>query len=240
MNPSVLILQHTLQETGGIFEEIFLEQGWKLEILPLFSGADLPASLDGCDLILTLGGPMSATQEKAYPFLKKETAFLRQALKMDHPVLGICLGAQLMAKALGSRVFPGPHKEIGWYWLDQTPLGRSDPLFSRLDPSFLVFEWHGETFELPPDAACLAGNSAYPCQAFRYGARAYGIQFHLELTLPMLRTWCSAWEEEIKEARPQPITAPDILRDAAVYLDRLQAQARRWLKSYLLRIEKRK
>ena len=220
-------------------EEIFLEQGWKLETRPLFSGAELPADLKGYDLVLTLGGPMSVNQEQAYPFLKEETAFLRQALKLDQPVLGICLGAQLMAKALGVRVFPGPHKEIGWYWLNQTPLGRSDPLFSLLDPLFLVFEWHGETFELPPGASCLAGNSSFPAQAFRYGTCSYGLQFHLELTLPLLKTWCSVWEEEIKDARPQPITAADILRDASIYLERLQTQARRWLTTYLRLIEGR-
>ncbi|MBI5582528.1 MAG: gamma-glutamyl-gamma-aminobutyrate hydrolase family protein [Deltaproteobacteria bacterium] len=233
MKPSALILQHTAQERGGLFEVLIEEQGWQTEILRLFDGAELPASPEGFDLILSLGGPMSANQERAYPFLKKEAAFLHQALKMGQPVLGICLGAQLMAKALGARVYPGPHKEIGWYWLNQTPAGRADPLFSRLDPCFLVFQWHGETFDLPPGAACLAGNRAYPHQAFRFGLRAYGLQFHLELDLDLLQSWLSAWEAEISEARPQPITAPDILRDGAIYLERLQDQARRWLSGYL-------
>jgi GMP synthase (glutamine-hydrolysing) len=176
---------------------------------------------------------MSANQTETFPFLKKETLFLYQALKLGQPVLGICLGAQLMAKALGARVYRGPHKEIGWYWLNQTPAGRTDPLFSLLDPYFLVFQWHGETFDLPQETICLAGNAAYPHQAFRFGPRAYGIQFHLELDLPLLRSWLSAWEAEIKEARPQPITAPDILRDAVIYLEKLQDQARRWLTHFL-------
>jgi GMP synthase (glutamine-hydrolysing) len=233
MKPSALILQHTAQEHSGLFESIMQEQGWRRETLPLFDGASFPASPDEFDLILSLGGPMSANQERAYPFLKKERAFLHQALKRGQPVLGICLGAQLMARALGARVYPGPHKEIGWYWLNQTPAGRSDPLFSRLDPFFLVFQWHGETFDLPPGAVCLAGNRPYPHQAFRFGARAYGLQFHLELDLALLKSWLSSWEEEIGEARPQPITAPDILRDGAIYLERLQEQARRWLTAYL-------
>lgn len=239
MKPSALILQHTAQERSGLLATIFQEQGWHQEILPLFDGARLPSSPEGCDLIVSLGGPMSVNQERSYPFLKQERAFLHQALKLGQPVLGICLGAQLMAKALGSRVYPGPYKEIGWYWLNQTPAGRSDPLFSSLDPFFLVFQWHGETFDLPPGTVCLAGNTAYPNQAFRFGPRAYGFQFHLELDLDLLKSWLAAWEGEIKEARPQPITAPDILRDAAIYLEKLQDQARRWLKGYLALIKPR-
>jgi GMP synthase (glutamine-hydrolysing) len=233
MKPSALILQHTAQERGGLFEVVLDEQGWDPQILPLFEGAAFPPSAEGFDLILSLGGPMSANQEEIYPFLKQETSFLYQALKLGQPVLGVCLGAQLMARALGARVYPGPHKEIGWYWLNQTPAGRADPLFSLLDPYFLVFQWHGETFDLPPETVCLAGNTAYPHQAFRFGPRAYGIQFHLELDLPLLISWLSAWEGEIKEARPQPITAGDILRDGGIYMEKLQNQARRWLTSYL-------
>jgi GMP synthase (glutamine-hydrolysing) len=137
MKPSALILQHTAQERGGLFEVILTEQGWQAEVLPLFDRAKIPASPKSYDLILSLGGPMSANQERAYPFLKKEAAFLHQALKTGQPVLGICLGAQLMAKALGARVYPGPHKEIGWYWLNQTPAGRWIP-FSQLDPASRV------------------------------------------------------------------------------------------------------
>jgi GMP synthase (glutamine-hydrolysing) len=240
MNKSALILQHNTEERGGLFEEVLLEQGWGVKILPLFAGADLPPSLNGFGLTLVLGGPMSANQEKDHPFLKKEIPFLRKALKMEEPVLGICLGAQIMAKALGARVYPGPHKEIGWYWLGQTPSARNDPLFSLLDPYFMVFQWHGETFDLPSGSDCLAGNPAYPHQAFRWGKVAYGFQFHLEITQPMLQQWLASWGEEIKKAHPQPITAEDILRDAAIYLERLQSQARRVILAYLRLLETKK
>ena len=106
-----------------------------------------------------------------------------------------------------------------------------------LDPYFMVFQWHGETFNLPSGADCPAGNPAYPHQAFRWGEVAYGFQFHLEITQPMLRHWLDSWGEEIKKARPQPNTAQDILRDAAIYLERLQSQARRVLLGYLRLLE---
>ena len=238
MPKTALILQHTQEERGGLFEEILLEQGWKLEALSLFSGSSLPPSIKEFGLILILGGPMSANDEAGHPFLKDEIPFIRKALKIGHPVLGVCLGAQLMAKALGARVYPGPHKEIGWYWLSQTPSARSDPTFSRLDPHFLVFQWHGETFDLPSGAVGLAGNMAYPNQAFRIGELMYGLQFHLEVTHPMIETWLSAWSDEIKEAKPQPLTAREIFEDAHIYLDRLQTQAHRFFSGYLSLVEK--
>ncbi len=237
MEKTALLLQHTPQERGGLFEKILQEKGWILDVRPLFSGASLPASLKDYGMVLIMGGPMSVNDEEAYPFLKDEIPFIGKALKIGHPVFGICLGAQLMAKALGARVYPGPHKEIGWYWLNQTPSARPDPLFALLDPYFLVFQWHGETFDLPPEALCLAGNQAYPNQAFRFGTSAYGLQFHFELTKPMLRTWLSSWLEEIKEARPQPITAQSILEDSKIYMDRLHKQARAVFVEFIRRVE---
>jgi GMP synthase (glutamine-hydrolysing) len=232
-----LILQHVSEERGGLFEDILLEQKWKIKVLPLFKGLELPHWED-FGMILVLGGPMSANDEKNYPFLGQEIRFIRQALKMGHPVLGVCLGAQLMAKALGAKVYPGPCKEIGWYWLNRTPSGKSDPLFSLLDPYFLVFQWHGETFDLPPQALCLAGNQIYPNQAFRFGLLSYGLQFHLEMTRPMLEAWLSAWINEIGQAKPQPLTARDILEDANIYLDRLQSQGCLFFSRYLSLLEK--
>ncbi len=238
MSKTALILQHTPEEGGGLFEEILLKNRWRLEVLTLFTGFELPASLKNYGMILVLGGPMSANDEAGHPFLKDEISFIRKALKIGHPVLGVCLGAQLMAKAMGARVYPGPHKEIGWYWLSQTPSAKSDPLFSRLDPHFLVFQWHGETFDLPPGAVGLSGNMTYPNQAFRVGELTYGLQFHLEVTRPMIETWLSSWSDEIREAKPQPLTATDIFEDAYIYLDRLQAQAHRFFSGYLSLVEK--
>jgi GMP synthase (glutamine-hydrolysing) len=237
MKRNSLIIKHNSSEGGGLFEKILKEKGWEQEILPLYTGKAWPDSVDFYDLILLMGGPMSANDEDRYPFLKKELPFIRQVLKLGKPVLGICLGAQIMAKALGARVYPGPHKEIGWYFLNQTPSAKSDPLFSLLDSCFLVFQWHGETFDLPNGGICLAGNEAYPSQAFRFGEWAYGLQFHFEVTETMIKTWLGQWGEEIKKAKPQPLTALDILRDSRIYLERLQKQVRLFFGRYLELIE---
>jgi len=234
-----LIIKHNPTEGGGFFEDILREKGWTQQVLPLYAGEELPSSWDDYDLVLVMGGPMSANDEEQYPFLKKELPFIRQGLILGKPVLGICLGAQLMAKSLGAKVYPGPHKEIGWYFLSQSPSARTDPSFSLLDPCFLVFQWHGETFDLPEEGIGLAGNEAYPQQAFRIGEWAYGLQFHFEVTGAMIKTWVSQWAEEIPSAKPQPLTAQDILRDSKVYLERLQKQVRLFFEHYLDRIEKK-
>jgi GMP synthase (glutamine-hydrolysing) len=237
MEKHSLIIKHNSSEGAGLFEKILKEKGWDQDILPLYTGKELPDSVDSYDLILIMGGPMSANDEARYPFLKKELPFIRQGLKLGKPVMGICLGAQLMAKSLGAMVYPGPYKEIGWYFLNQTPSAKSDPLFSLLDSCFLVFQWHGETFDLPNGGICLAGNEAYPSQAFRFGEWAYGLQFHFEVTESMIKTWLGHWGEEIKKAKPQPLTAQDIVRDSRVYLERLQKQVRVFFGRYLELIE---
>ncbi|MEW6186387.1 MAG: gamma-glutamyl-gamma-aminobutyrate hydrolase family protein [Thermodesulfobacteriota bacterium] len=233
MKTKSLILMHNPTEGAGLFDTILKEKGWTREILPLFEGRSLPESTDEFGLILVMGGPMSVNDEDRFPFLKQEILFIRQMIKLGKPVLGICLGAQLMAKSLGARVYPGPHKEIGWYFLNQTPSGKADPLFSLLDPCFLVFQWHGETFDLPNGGICLAGNQVFPQQAFRFGDRAYGLQFHFEVTEGMIKTWLKQWAGEIKTAKPQPLSARDILQDSKVYLDRLQKQVRIFFGRYL-------
>jgi GMP synthase (glutamine-hydrolysing) len=240
MSNTVLILQNSLKVRGGIFEEILREQGWSIEVLPLFSGSSLPPCLNDFDLIMVLGGPMSVCQEKELNFLGPEITFLNQALRRGHPVLGIGFGAELMAKALGAQVTRGPFKEIGWYWVNQTPLARSDPLFSHLDPYLLVFEWHRDAFDLPTQAIPLAGNRAYPTQAFRFDPFSYGLNFHLEVTESIIKTWLSAWAGEIQMGEPHTLTPEDILADARIYLDRLHAQARIFLLGYLKILERMK
>ncbi len=130
----------------------------------------------GLDLVVAMGGPMSVNDEAELPWLKQEKAFVREVIRAGAPLLGICLGAQLIASALGARVYANPVREIGWFEVEG---GGSGGLFPE---NFTPFHWHGETFDLPPGARCLAGNAACANQAFAIGDRCLGMQFHLEIT----------------------------------------------------------
>ena len=143
---------------------------------------------DGYDALIFLGGPMSVNDD--LPYLAREMEWIRQAVAQRRPVLGICLGAQLIARALGATVRSNAAKEIGWYDLRFTDAAASDPLFQGLSLE-TVFHWHGETFDLPPGAELLASSELCRNQAFRLGDGVYGLQFHLEVTPEMIADWCA-------------------------------------------------
>jgi GMP synthase-like glutamine amidotransferase len=138
--------------------------------------------------LIFMGGPMSANDDFAY--LRQELEIIRQAVDRGQPVLGVCLGSQLLAKALGARVYRNAAKEIGWFDVHLTDAGGRDPVLSGLDPTETVFHWHGETFDLPDGAVGLAYSRLTRHQAFRVGPNAYGLQFHLEVTPEMISDWC--------------------------------------------------
>lgn len=134
---------------------------------------------DPGELLIVMGGPMSVNDSD--PWIEQETAFIRTAVTSGVPVLGICLGSQFMAKALGAQVRPGRALEIGMTSIQLTEGGKQDPVFDAFPETFPVFEWHGEVFDLPEGCVALAGSAIAPLQAFRYGRRAYGLLFHLEM-----------------------------------------------------------
>lgn len=168
-------LQHVPFEGPGVFETSLRRRHVLLE-RHLVPQDGLPD--DSGDLLIVMGGPMSANDSD--PWIAKETAFIRKALLAGNPVIGVCLGSQFMAKALGAVVRPGKALEIGMTPVRLTPEATSDPVFSGLPDSFDVFEWHGEIFELPENCMPLAA-SDIGLQAFRYGDRAYGLLFHPEM-----------------------------------------------------------
>jgi GMP synthase-like glutamine amidotransferase len=152
------------------------------------AGAGLQSRLlpDTSGLIL-MGGPMSANDD--LPWIPHEIAAIQEAVRRGIPVLGVCLGSQLIARALGARVYRNPQKEIGWFPLHWTPAASTDPLFHGFSGPETVFQWHGETFDLPPGAEHLAYSAACRHQAFRVGGNVYGIQFHLEVTSQIVADW---------------------------------------------------
>jgi len=140
---------------------------------------------------------MGVYEDDRYPWLREEDRLLEAAITHDLPTLGICLGSQLIAKAAGARVAPGPEKEIGWYPLTLTQDGQADPLFARFPSTFEAFEWHGDIFDLPRGAVNLVSAARYPHQAFRIGRRVYGLLFHLEVTPLTVRAMTEAFSEEV-------------------------------------------
>jgi GMP synthase (glutamine-hydrolysing) len=185
----ILALQHVPHETLGTVEAALTGAGFQCRYVDLSRKVPQRLELHQAAGLVVLGGPMNVDQTDQYPFLEPEVAWIREAVEAELPVLGICLGSQLVAKALGAKVAPNAVKEIGWYPVELTPEASDDLLFGGCGPKMSVFQWHGDTFELPPGAVRLARGEVCEHQAFRYGSRAYALQFHLEVTAPMIEDW---------------------------------------------------
>jgi GMP synthase (glutamine-hydrolysing) len=191
MVPSLPILRHVAHESAGTLENVLAEMGLDFHYIDLFERA--PDRLELADVpgLVILGGPMNVDDVEKYPYLASEVEWIRQALTAGLPTLGICLGAQLLAKALGAKVYPNRVKEIGWYRIDLTPYADRDPLFKDGGKRITVFHWHGDTFDMPRGAVRLAQGPHCRNQAFRYGRSAYGLQFHIEMTAELIEAWLS-------------------------------------------------
>lgn len=192
-----IVIQHVPHEGLGIIGEVLTSFGISAEFVRVYRGERVPQELDRGTLLIVLGGPMGVYESERYPFLKDELNLLERAFKKDSPVLGICLGAQLMAKAAGAKVYKGGKKEIGWYDVTLTIEGARDGLFLSFPEKFRVFQWHGDTFDVPQGAKVLASSKDFPNQLIRIGKRAYGIQFHLEVTERMVYEWLKENLEEL-------------------------------------------
>jgi len=209
--PNAVVLSHVAFEDLGSLAAPLKERGFSVEWIDV-STAEFPLrQTTSCDLLIVLGGPISVYDQAQYPFLAHEIELIRQRLAADRALLGICLGAQLMAAALGADVYAGERgAEIGWSPLLPAP-DAPDWFAPLLADRLAVLHWHGDTFDLPRDAQRLAGTELYPNQAFSIGKSGLGLQFHPEATAKELERWYVGHACELNHAG----IAPNQLRVAA-------------------------
>ena len=188
----LLVCQHVAHEILGILDPLLRDAGFRIRYVNFGRQPEATPDIRRYHGLLVLGGPMNCDQVDRYPHLATEIKLVQAAIAAGKPVLGICLGSQIIARALGARVAPNPVKEIGWYDLQATAAGEADPLFRHLGGTRKIFQWHGDTFDIPEHAVHLASSSGCRNQAFRYGDKVYGLQFHLEVDQPMIERWLRA------------------------------------------------
>ena len=211
MQPSSpwLVFRHVEHEHIGTLAQVLAEVGIAYRYVDVFRGEAVPENLRGALGLIIMGGPMGVYEADRYPFLSDEQRVIRQAAEAGFPVLGICLGAQLIAAALGARVYPGPQREIGWYPVEVTTPAAD--FAAGLPSKFMAFHWHGDTFDLPPGATRLFRSDLYENQGFRWGRNVLAIQFHLEITRAMVDEWLAdgGCRRELAEA---PHVDPEVIR----------------------------
>lgn len=189
--PRILVLQHAAAEPLGTLDPLIRTRGHRIRYVNFERNPEARPSLDRYQALIVLGGPMNVEDHQRRPHLLTEMHLIEQALAQDKPVLGICLGSQLLAHVLGAPVRRHRLSEIGWYDLATTEAGRRDAVLHPLGARAPVFQWHSYTFDIPRSAEHLAHTESCENQAFRYGSKAYGFQFHLEADERLVRRWLS-------------------------------------------------
>ncbi len=215
-----------------MFEDVLREREVEIERVQLDEGGQLPDWRE-FDAIIAMGGPMSANDEADLPWLRAEKQAIGDAVRAGVPYWGVCLGVQLVAASLGARVYPGPTPEVGLLPVTPTTEAREDPVFAAAPAELVTLQWHGDTFDLPDGAVRLASSPAYENQAFRFG-RAYGVQFHLEVSPEMAREWAEVPEYVASLERTLGLEeAPRFLASIEEHADEMRAEGRalfeRWL-----------
>jgi GMP synthase-like glutamine amidotransferase len=223
----VLSIVHEPTSTGGggLFEEIVVARGDVLERWIVPEADSGPDAATGYDAIMVFGGAMHPDQDAEHPWLADEAAFLREAVEREVPLLGVCLGAQLIARAVGAKVGLANRAEVGWHVVEPNAAGRADPVLGVMPARFDAFEWHYYGFDLPAGAELLAENDAAR-QAYRLGERTWGVQFHPEVTRQMLEHWFADGESEL----PDPAT---VRRETDLHLGTWNACGRRLCNAFL-------
>lgn len=198
----VLAIENQAKATLGLVGEALDAAGAQTRLLRAHAGEAIKAGHDGWDALIMLGGAQSALDDAEHPYLPREAALARAFGEAGKPVLGICLGAQLIARAYGAENLLGRPLEFGWHEVRPTAAGHADPVMSAIAPAAPLFHWHADTFTLPPGATRLAESDQTSIQAFRIGRATYGIQFHFEAGAGMVSNWNREYAAEIEASTP--------------------------------------
>ena len=237
---SVLILKNIGTEGPGTIGDFLRENNMPYEVIEL-ANETIPDTKK-FDTLVIMGGPMSVNESNIYPYIIKEEQLVREFIKKGKKVLGICLGAQIMAKALGANIYKGPEPEIGWYDIELTDAGIRDALIKKLAihpkagdfwKKFKVFHWHGETFDIPQGALKLARSDSYPNQAFRYGDNAYAFQFHIEATKEMVYEWLSATGGSACDGKNEPVDMRNFKTETEMFYEIYNGRALNFYSAFL-------
>jgi GMP synthase (glutamine-hydrolysing) len=227
---SVLAIRHVAFEDAGSFASILAARNFSLRYLD--AGVDSFSEIDplDSDLLIVLGGPIGVYEEESYPFLVDEIDFIRTRLKKDLPTLGICLGSQLIAKALGASVYPGPQKEIGWKPLTLTEAGKSSPVSPLAGNKTSMLHWHGDTFDLPQGATLLASTDVCKHQVYSVGKNVIAFQCHPEACAATMERWLIGHTCELGHAK---ISVPDLRTQIAHHGKTLESQGAKFFTEWL-------
>ena len=217
--PIVYALQHVTAEPLGIIGDALEAGRIGVEYVHVLAGEPVPGDMTGVAGLVVMGGSMGVYEQAEFPFLSQEIRLIDAALQAEKPVLGVCLGSQLLAAALGAEVKKGDHKEIGWFPVALTEAASTDQLFSEVERSFMAYHWHGDVFDLPAGAVSLASSAQTQCQAFVYGVRAYGLLFHLEATHKIVEDMVCGFGGELDEEK---IEGTEIIAQTREHLPHLQ------------------
>lgn len=227
--PLVWVLQHIYCETLGTIADALESTGISPQYIRPYEGQPVPKGMGDAAGLIVMGGPMGVYDKRQYPFLIDERRLIEDALQEGKPMLGVCLGSQLLADTLGSPVTKGKRAEIGWYPVTLLESAKTDPLWADVEPSFMAFHWHGDVFDLPRGALSLVSSQLTECQAYRYGENAYGFLFHMEVTENIIQDMVETFMDELQKAR---VDSSEIVGKIRDYLPRLNSIGgvvfRRW------------
>jgi GMP synthase (glutamine-hydrolysing) len=216
----IWVLQHHPVENLGAIADALEEAALAWQYVRVFDGAPIPTDMKGAGGLIVMGGPETVYQLDRYPYLRDEMRLIETALRDNKPILGVCLGAQLLAAVLGTPVKRGENREIGWYRVRLSDAANDDRLMRGLPSEFMAAHWHSDVFDLPDGAVALASSERTAVQAFRFGDKAYGLLFHAEISEDRIAKLVNEFREDLKRVG---IDGDSYLAQAPKYLPALSS-----------------